>query len=151
MIFHHPSWKLRCRNSSSASTKHECHLSCDVLFHDTGLTISATLIRFFLTVHSRREFMPNISWYIMAPFSLSVVQNTSLLYIPHRWLISTDWHQKIILMTGRCCLIHVSPKVCCPYSIVFEVTAEAFSIHSCYINAIWFYPPHSSTGETFHL
>jgi len=55
-----PIMKLRCWNSSSASTETKFHLSCDVLFHDTGPTISVTLIRFLLTVHSQREFMPNL-------------------------------------------------------------------------------------------
>ena len=35
--------------------------------------------------------------------------------------------------------------------LYLEATAEAFSSHCCYADAVRFYRSHSSTGETFHL
>ena len=55
----------------------------------------------------------NTSWYIVEPWSSSFVQNTSLLHILLRWLISTGWHQNIMFLPWRNCQIHITAKVCC--------------------------------------
>ena len=53
----------------------------------------------------------NPSWYIAEPFGSSSVENTSLLHIPVKWLISTDYYQKITLLTWRSCQMNVTAKV----------------------------------------
>ena len=82
--------------------------------HDTGLAISNVWPWSHFSVYMLPNSIFNdTSWYIIESSSSSFVQNTSLLHIPLRWLISMELHQKIMFLIWSTYQLDTTAKVCC--------------------------------------
>jgi len=126
--------------------------SFDVRIHDTALTISDVWpwSAFLVCAQPNRILSDNTSWYIFHGHRVEYTIPPSHIFHSNGWSVWTNT-RRLYYWPGAPAIRTLQQRYIIPHSIFLGATAEAFSSHSYYFDAIWFYLSHPSIGEAFHL